>query len=1126
MSPTLSVAASSWFRATEQKARVQVHLFRDQDLAEDFLQTLRGFADADPDGAKVELGTWVGWEHSPFSPVSSSLSQKAERLRTLALLQDPSKPLILALGVEAFAQPTLPVEILKSAFLELRVDVDAGPRESLRARLRQLGYVPSEAVEEPGQFALRGEILDLFPPEREYPVRIGFFDTVPESVRSFHPESQLTLRSETPIREVRIGPAEEALFPLDDPRAALERIKEFCDLSQISRKIRDPVFENVRNGFLPDHHRTWIPFIHGQVDLLLDHLPGDAEIRIHGPDLPVGLERHLRWLKEEESRYAEPHWIVPSFEMLYPEVLQKFELLVARSSPLPLEPTEPLPEGRIEERELLEWLEDGFTVWIGSRSPSHQDRLRFHLKEAVLHPALRLLTSDPGESAQFLLRKRIILAEEAIFGRETSPSTRRNWQPKHPKFESNPGLEFKRLEDLLPGDLVVHALHGLGRYVGLQELRSGDKHLGEYLLIEYASGDKLYLPVYRLNNIQRHASGSGEASLDRLGSGQFEKAKQKARESARKLALDLVSLYAKRSLLQGPKFDPPGEEYYEFCERFEFAETEGQRQAVQDILEDLGSGKLLDRLVCGDVGFGKTEVAIRAAFQAVQNGHQVAVLVPTTLLAFQHEQSFRNRMRDFPIRVESLSRFKNRKTQNAILADYAEGKIDILVGTHRLLSKDVKPARLGLLIVDEEHRFGVEHKEKIKDLQADTHTLTLTATPIPRTLNMALSGLKEISVIKTPPTNRQPIQTHVSSWAPELVKTAIEQELARGGQVFYLHNQVRSIEHHANELQKLVPSARIIVAHGQMSETEIEERMLEFYRGQAQILVCTTIIESGIDVPNAGTILIDRADRLGLAQLYQIRGRVGRSHRKAHAYLLVRDEETLTGDARQRLDALQRFVDLGSGFQIASLDLEIRGGGNFIGAEQSGHVAAVGLDLYTELLEEAIAELRGKKIDTEERRYEPEIQVPVVCEIAPSTVPDSRIRLSLYRKISIAESESRIEAMEEEFRDRFGEIPVETANLFWLIRLKILLKRAGIEAFSSNPERLSLAVRKSTRVDPDEVMKLYAGPKSHRDPKFKITPDSKILYQTAFRDMKTLVFETESLLRRIAPKAFEKDFLP
>jgi transcription-repair coupling factor (superfamily II helicase) len=1134
LSSSLAQAFAAYRSATQQKRSIQVMLLPRTEQIEELQLLLQSFIDAERNevARPIEVCLWPAWEHSPFSPVSSSITQKTDRLRTLSLLSNPTPSLIILASLESWIQPTLPQTAFDQAQFEIELNDDAGLRDVLRQRLRNLGYTPSELVQEPGQFAFRGEILDVFIPTHSMPARIEFFDTIPETIRFFHPETQRTQKTEKPLQSILISPAEEVLFPWNEQGKILERIKEYCDQNQISRKVRDPIFENVRNGFLPDHFRTWFPFVYENLGHLKDYLPQDAVLSVFEPEqIQLELTRTTEFLKKEEAKYSQPYWITPSFDRLYPalhtlinETLNQAQRIV-RAAPENLNakspiPFDPLPSARVTENDIEEWLEDGFKVWVGTRGLTHQERLRFSLKKVQKNIGFKLLSFDSGESFQFLTEKQIILSETAIFGQAHQHSKRPS-QPRHPKFEQTEGLDFQHHQDLAVGDFVVHSLHGVGKYVGLQELKSGNKHLGEYLLIEYSGGDKLYLPVYRLNTIQRYVASGGSASLDKLGTGQFEKAKQKARESARKLAINLVEIYAKRALLKGPRFDPPGDEYYEFCDQFEFTETEGQLKAIQDVLQDLEAGKLLDRLVCGDVGFGKTEVAIRAAFQAVQSGHQVALLVPTTLLAFQHEQSFKNRMKDFPIRIESISRFKTKKIQNETLKELKEGKIDILIGTHRILSKDVEWNRLGLLMIDEEHRFGVEHKEKIKAIQANTHTLTLTATPIPRTLNMAISGLKDISVIKTPPTNRQPIKNYVSSYSEELIKGALETELARGGQVFYLYNRVQSIQHQADELQKLVPHAKVIVAHGQMSEAEIESKMLEFYQGQAQILVCTTIIESGIDVPNAGTILIHRADQLGLAQLYQIRGRVGRSHRKAFAYLLVNDESTLTNDAKMRLDVLQRFVELGSGFQIASYDLEIRGGGNFLGGEQSGHVTSVGLDLFTELLEEAIQELKGQKIDVEERHFEPEIQVPAVCEISSTLVPDAKLRLSLYRKISNARTPEMVDALFEEFRDRFGEVPMETENLFWLIRLKNLLKRAGIEQLSVTGERTSMTVRKTSQVDADEVMKIYAGPKTIRDPRVQLTPDSKILLTLPFFSLQSHLFELEAFLKKIAPKAFE-----
>jgi transcription-repair coupling factor (superfamily II helicase) len=522
----------------------------------------------------------------------------------------------------------------------------------------------------------------------------------------------------------------------------------------------------------------------------------------------------------------------------------------------------------------------------------------------------------------------------------------------------------------------------------------------------------------------------------------------------------------------------------------------------------------MDRLVCGDVGYGKTEVAIRAAFKAVSDGKQVVVLVPTTVLAFQHEQSFRTRLKDYPIQIDSVSRFKSSKEQKEILENVANGKIDIIIGTHRLFSRDVKFKDIGLIIVDEEHRFGVEHKEKLKTLKTNTHVLTLTATPIPRTLHMALSGLRDISLINTPPVDRLPIRTYVSKLDDALIKRAIEFELQRGGQVFFLHNRVQTIYETANRIKELIPSALVGVGHGQMGEGELEDAMVSFYQKKTNVLVCTTIIESGLDVPTANTIFINRADSLGLAQLYQIRGRVGRGQQRAYAYLLIPAEGAVTNDAKKRLEVIQRFVELGSGFNIASHDLEIRGGGDLLGAQQSGHIAAVGFDLYTELLEEAIRELEGKPLTPEDSQREPEIKAPFPAFLSEQYVPDVHQRLSLYRRFSGAGSDSDLNRMEEELQDRFGPLPLEAQNLLWLIRIKLLLKHFGIDSLTVGPERVVLVPGPVSKLEPVRAISLIAG----NPAKYQLTPDgkgSKFIVNMQTPGLKDLFFSLEQLFDKL-----------
>jgi transcription-repair coupling factor (superfamily II helicase) len=1069
---------------------------------------------------------WAAWDHSPFLSIVSSLTPRTDRLKTLRSLvqrqQDGGPHPWIFTTASAWIQPTLPKNQFINHSSRLTVGQNIESRDSLLLQLKKLGYSRSELVQESGQYSIRGEILDVFIPGEPWPIRIEFFDTEVEKIRAFHPENQRTLPSDEPRSQVWLGPAEEVLFPWDKPQAVFEKIKHDCDQRAISRKVRDPIFENLKQGFLPENFRTWLPYVYSEQGQIQDYLPEQFRIVLIQPDqIEEQFKEHLENLRIDETQSYGGHWIAPSFQSLYPKSSPHFQdhcihasLVVTADAGDKLW-VDPFTDLKTSTSKIQNWVDEGYQVWIGSKGQTQQERIRFALQDLANSPSIVLLDVNPRESVVFPADKIIYLNESLLIGRSSATSI------KNKKESATSFSDFQSTQELAVGDFIVHIIHGIGKFQGLQELKSQGQSLGEYILLEYAGSDKLYIPVYRLNVIQRYSGALGNPPLDRLGGQQFEKAKQKAKESAKKLAINLLEIYAKRATTCGVQFDRPTESYEQFCDDFPFTETEGQSKAIQDILSDLESGRLLDRLVCGDVGFGKTEVAMRAAYQAVQSGYQVAVLVPTTLLAFQHEQTFKSRMKNSPIRVESISRFKTKREQTAIIQETESGKIDILIGTHRLLSKDVKWKNLGLLMIDEEHRFGVEHKEKIKAIQTQTHTLTLTATPIPRTLNMALSGIKDISLIRTPPTNRQPIQTFIAKGTDELVKTAVDHELSRGGQVFYLHNRVHTIQSRALEIQEMFPNAKVIVAHGQMTEDEIESRMIQFYQGHAQILVCTTIIESGIDVPNAGTILIHRADQLGLAQLYQIRGRVGRSHRKAFAYLLVDEQQTLTQDARLRLEALQRYVELGSGFQIASQDLEIRGGGNVLGAEQSGHIAHVGMDYFTELLEESIQELKGKTKSAEDAHFEPEIQVPLLCEIPSKLVSDPQLRLSIYRKLARAQSDAEVDLLSEEFLDRFGSIPDETLNLLWLIRLKVLLKRVGVEGLVITRQKTVITARKSTLIDGDEVMKIYAGPKSIRDARIQITPDSKIVIELPLNGLKNHTLELEVLFKKIAPKAFE-----
>jgi transcription-repair coupling factor (superfamily II helicase) len=679
--------------------------------------------------------------------------------------------------------------------------------------------------------------------------------------------------------------------------------------------------------------------------------------------------------------------------------------------------------------------------------------------------------------------------------------------------------QFSALSDLNPGDIIVHKELGVGRYLGLNRLQKDDSAT-DFLQIEYHGGDKLYLPVYRLDQIQRHGGAHQSIALDRLGTGLFQKTKNKVKEAIQKLAVDLVKLYAERSLHQGVRFSTRDETMLDFESRFAFDETPDQQTAIDSVLDDLSSGRIMDRVICGDVGFGKTEVAMRAAFRVASEGGQVAVLVPTTILAYQHERSFNERFRDLPFNIASLSRFKSSQEQRQTLEQLKVGSIDIIIGTHRLLSGDVEFKNLALLIVDEEHRFGVDHKEKIKALKTNTHVLTLTATPIPRTLHMSLSGIRDISLIRTAPVNRLPIKTFIAEKNRPLIEEAIEAELSRGGQVFYLHNQVQTIERVANEIRQFNPKARVAVGHGQMPEAQLEKVMNQFISREVDVFVCTTIIESGIDLPSANTMIVERADCFGLSQLYQIRGRVGRGQQRAYAYLLLPEGGATTSEALERLEALQKFAELGSGFAIASHDLEMRGGGNLLGAEQSGHIAAVGFELYLELLEEAVREIRqnqGAAASTEiksKSTKEPEIRTPFSAYIPEDYVQDIHQRLSFYKKLSQIREPSKIDEILEELIDRFGKLPEAVSNLSWIIRIKILLLRFDISSWVVGTNKVSFLAGPGSPIELTRVLALIAA----RPKQIKLLPDSRIVFETPTENLRQIYFDFEKFLTNISIK--------
>jgi transcription-repair coupling factor (superfamily II helicase) len=1080
------------------------------------------------------------------------------RISTLDAIAHQNAKVIVT-SIAASCQATLPKEKLKQFSIPLIPEESVESRDRLAMRLIDAGYLRVDPVEDPGTFAVRGDIVDIFPPNRARPLRVELFGDLIERIREFDPSTQRAA-AESITHPIEVPPAREVLINSETLSGVRERIKSWSDENGIPRTIRDPILESVQNGTYPDHSDAWAPFAYHSPETLWDHLPANALICWNDE---LSCQQEWDQFLEEQNRLSKEaaDLILPPVPRLYrwnPDLdrklrarsqlyLDRIELAdtetvqsdTAEDAETPQEELAPTARHRVFVRTNSDlsqgskqslgdlepkfrlWIKQGFRILALASTQTQLERIRFLLEERGLPcrpssgptgtPQSSLITLSLGtlsEGFRWPAEGLVIVTESDILGAKRS---RRSRASARGEASAQDWSGLQALADLSVGDAVVHVDHGIGRYQGIVRLDLSGAP-SDFLLIEYANKDKLYLPVYRLNVIQKYVGGAEGITLDRLGSQQFSKTKEKVKEAVRKLAVDLVQLYAERKIRPGISISPRGAELREFEVKFPFDETPDQLKAIDAVMQDMESGKVMDRLICGDVGYGKTEVAIRAAFQVVSDGRQVAVLVPTTVLAHQHEQSFRARMKDYPIRIESLSRFKTTKEQKATVKSLEEGKVDIIIGTHRLLSRDIKFNNLGLVIVDEEHRFGVEHKEKLKAMKVNTHVLTLTATPIPRTLHMALSGLRDISLMSTPPVDRLPIRTYVSKYDDPLIKRAIEFELNRGGQVFFLHNRVQSIQEISQRIQELVPHAKITVAHGQMAEGELEEAMVSFYEKKSNVLVCTAIIESGLDLPSANTIIINRADAFGLAQLYQIRGRVGRSQQRAYAYLLLPAEGSVTEDAKRRLEVIQRFVELGSGFSIASHDLEIRGGGDLLGPQQSGHIAAVGFDLYTELLEEAIRELEGKPLPPEESRKEPEIKAPFPAYLDENYVPDVHQRLSLYRRFSAASRDTELDALEEELRDRFGNLPVEAQNLLWLIRVKLILKKAGIEALTVGPEKISLVPGKDSQLDPAKAIALVSSNPS----KFQLTPDSKIVVKLPTGSLRDLYFGLESLIQSLS----------
>jgi transcription-repair coupling factor (superfamily II helicase) len=1054
-------------------------------------------------GAGMPVRVFPDLETLPYDGFSAHPDITSARLATLSELPRARKGVWLV-AIDTLLQRLAPRSYVEAHSLKVHVgetlDLDA-----LRARLTLAGYAAVTQVVAHGEFAVRGSLLDVFPMGSDDPFRIDLLDRDVETIRLFDPDTQ---RSGDKLERIQLLPARET--PLD-PDAVREfrrryRLRFTGDLSE------QLVYRDVSAGQASGGLEYFLPLFFERTSHLFEYLPpGSALIDVNDASDSADAvwngisQRHEQLRHDRQRPILDPAelYLAPGelhdLQSAWPRVeLHSFEWPPETAGPVQNFPSSAPAAVRLDPRaeqpaaELAAHLASGEgRVLLAAESAGRRELLLDLLRARGIRPKVfddfaaflnggqpLGITVSPAVSGLRLDSPRLeILTEAQLFGDRARQERRRR------RAERDPAKILKELSDLRIGAPVVHESYGVGRYLGLQTMDVAG-YTGEFLVLEYADGDKLYVPVQALHLVSRYTGAPAEtAPLHKLGGEQWQKARRKAAQRIRDVAAELLDLYSRRAAREGARMAAGEAEYRAFQAGFRFEETADQAAAIEQVLGDLKSGKPMDRVICGDVGFGKTEVALRAAFVAVQAGKQVAVLVPTTLLAQQHYTTFTDRFADWPVRVESLSRFRTNKEAEAVIAGIAAGSVDVVIATQRLLQGKVRFKDLGLVVIDEEHRFGVRDKEKLKALRTEVDVLTLTATPIPRTLNMAMGGLRDLSLITTPPAERLAVKTFVLEWNGTVVREAAMREIRRGGQIYYVHNAIETIEKTAQAVRELVPEAQVAVGHGQMRERDLEQLMLDFYHRRFNVLVCTTIIESGIDVPTANTIIIDRADRFGLAQIHQLRGRVGRSHHRAYAYLITPPRKAMTADAVKRLEALESLEDLGAGFTLATHDLEIRGAGELLGDEQSGQIQEIGYNLYMELLERAVAALKsGKQPDLErpmDSGVEVDLHLPVL--IPEDYVPDVHLRLVLYKRIAGTQSREDLDELRAEFIDRFGPLPQPAQSLFRSAQIKLRAAELGIRKIDAGATGGYIVFDEQNKIDAKRVMKLVQGkPKDYR----------------------------------------------
>ncbi len=1095
--------------------------------------------------------SYPGADTTPFVEVAPDRRAAMDRLSTLFHLGEglPFRFVVLPAGAALRRVPPSAALASRSARVSVAEELD---RRDLIDLLAQGGYLRAPLVEDPGSFAVRGALIDVYPPHEELPLRIELDDDLVASIKRFDPESQRTRDEE---EQLVIHPVRDTLLGPQELERAKERVSDLCDAVNMPSSKRRQLVEDIGEGRAFIGVECFLPAFYEELATFFDYLPGDlcvVTIDPHGIDATLREE----WDRADRDRAARLEGKAPTFalEDLYMDRRELQDTLLARPLCVAhrlalmgeagedeepglevLDP--PAPDALLalggEDQSALSselknrrasskgddplaplgahirtWLGEGMRVLLTARTGVQAERLASILRGYELQvkkpepfdPAL--LTAPPSERPEVVIgtladgfilpgQALCIATEEEIFGSRARRKARRRREQKDVSraFVAD-------LRELDVGDYVVHVDHGIGVYRGLgrqqlpvtryEELQGMAPKRVEVLIVEYAGADKLYLPVTRLNQIEKLAGKEGKKpKLDKLGGQTFARTKARVKASVLHLADELLQLYAARAARERAPYPASDRLYAQFEAHFPYEETPDQARAIDEVLGDLAGGRPMDRLVCGDVGFGKTEVALRAAFRVAMAGKQVAILCPTTVLAQQHLSTFKQRLAEYPIEVAMLSRFVPKKHQGEVVRELKAGKLDIVVGTHRLLSKDVHFADLGLLVVDEEQRFGVTHMERIKKLRTEVDVLTLSATPSPRTLHMAVGGLRELSLIATPPTDRRAIRTFVTRWDDHVIKEAIEREIARGGQVFFIHNRIDGLYERSARLQELLPRVRFAVAHGKLKEATLERIMTDFVDGEYDVLCSTAIVENGLDIPRANTILIDRADIFGLSQLYQLRGRVGRSRERAYCYLIAPPPSVMSDEARMRIEALERFSQLGAGFQVASLDMEMRGAGDLLGQEQSGNIASVGFDLFVHMLEETVAELRGQTVVHE---VDPELTFDVEHYIPEDYVADVGLRLSFYKKLASAPDADAVHEIAAELEDRFGKPPEPALTLIRLMALKPALRALRVLGCEAAHSRVTLHFREDTPLDPSRLAELVASGRG-----FQLTPDMRMV---------------------------------